>query len=383
LEEELISFCSNKKNVGLLLTGGMDSRITAGVLKNLIGKNKINSNITAITWGIEESRDVIYSKEIAKRFNWEWEYISLSSKDLLDNIDVAVETGCEVSPIHIHAIPKVRDLKNLDCIIASSYGDSIGRGVYSSRHISNLPDISRYIKNWFFLFSSEFFKKNKDKAISDLLKYRQIYHRENEIQYREIEQQAHYMRRMLNPFIGLINSKIPTYQTFSIPEVYGYMWSLSSERRTDKVYSYIINKYVSELANIPWAKTGLDYNAKSGNPDRFSKENHCYHKWVNVDLFDHLISLLEENDLDYLCMFNKKSLMNAFHMNRKMGIDKRTRIDDIFLWIVSVLKMVKKYNLTHSVNILQNNYNDMFNSYLTKPNIFLFENALKIRKSIK
>ena len=45
--------------------------------------------------------------------------------------------------------------------------------------------------------------------------------------------------------------------------------------------------------------------------------------------------------------------------------------------------MVKKFDLTHNVIIAQNDYKDRFNSVLTKPYIFLFENALKIRKNIK
>src|SRR3989304_2821868 len=157
LEIELFEYCASKQNIGILLSGGMDSRISTGVLNNLVKKAKISPNITALTWGIENSRDVVYAKEIAKRFKWKWEHFELSSTNLLNNIGIVSEIGCEVSPIHLHSMPEVRKFKGLDCIIASSFGDSIGRAVYSSRHISKLSNISKYINNWFFLLKDDFF----------------------------------------------------------------------------------------------------------------------------------------------------------------------------------------------------------------------------------
>ena len=42
---------------------------------------------------------------------------------------------------------KVREEKDLDCILAGSYGDSIGRAEYASRRVTNLLDMRDKIKN--------------------------------------------------------------------------------------------------------------------------------------------------------------------------------------------------------------------------------------------
>jgi len=33
--------------------------------------------------------------------------------------------GAEVSPLHLHAIPKINELGGVDVILAGSYGDSV------------------------------------------------------------------------------------------------------------------------------------------------------------------------------------------------------------------------------------------------------------------
>ena len=383
LQSEIETYCQGKNNIGILLTGGMDSRITAGILNNLKLNGKISTNITALTWGIENSRDVVYSKEIAKSFEWNWEHINLSSDNLLTNIKTVSEIGCEVSPIHLHAIPRVRSFNNLDCIIASSFGDSIGRAEYSGRHISQLSNNKKYIKNWFFLLNRDFYQKNNETAFLDLKNYRLNYQRNNESQYLEIEQQAHYMRRMLNPCIGLINKNIPTYQSFSSPEVYGYMWSINSDRRNNKIYSILINKHIKNLIHIPWSKTGIPYNMKTGAPDNHLKNYHLYHSWINNELFDYLMSELNSTVFDNLTMFNKKAFYNAIQANRKLTNEKLTRIDEILVWIVSIINMIKQFNIDIDHKKSLSSPFDTFNSYLTKPYINLLEKGLSFKKGFK
>lgn len=383
LQNEIETYCQGKNNIGILLTGGMDSRITAGILNNLKLNGKISTNITALTWGIENSRDVIYSKEIANSFEWNWEHINLSSNNLLENININSEIGCEVSPIHLHAISRVRSFNNLDCIIASSFGDSIGRAVYSGSHISQLSNNKKYIKNWFFLLNKDFYQNNKATAFRDLENYRLNYHRNTESQYLEIEQQAHYMRRMLNPCIGIINKNIPTYQSFSSPEVYGYMWSINSDRRNNKIYSILINKHIKNLINIPWSKTGISYNKQTGIPDKYLKNYHLYHSWINNELFDFLMSELNSTVFDNLTMFNKRAFYNAVQANQKLTKEKLTRVDEILVWSVSLANMIKKFNIDVGFEKSLTSHFDTFNSYLTKPYLHLFEQGLSFKKLFK
>ena len=98
VKNEVYNYIEGRRNVGILLTGGMDSRIAAGALDLLIKENKVNNiKIVALTWGKSNSRDVIYAKEIADRLNWEWRHYPMVSQDLSDNIE-----ACAKEEVNIH-----------------------------------------------------------------------------------------------------------------------------------------------------------------------------------------------------------------------------------------------------------------------------------------
>ena len=84
---ELQLYIGKQTQVGILLSGGMDSRMVAGALDYLIKKRKLlpGIKITALTWGNNNSRDVIYAKEIARRLDWKWKHYTVTAKDLLNN----------------------------------------------------------------------------------------------------------------------------------------------------------------------------------------------------------------------------------------------------------------------------------------------------------
>src|SRR5690606_34275073 len=118
LEEELIEYVKPHNNIGLLLTGGMDSRIVAVLLKNAIDSGKLaDKNIYAYTWGHEESRDVIYASKIAEIYGWTWKHLIVDEKQLHENCQIAIENGCEYTPIHLHAMPQVARESHLDCVL--------------------------------------------------------------------------------------------------------------------------------------------------------------------------------------------------------------------------------------------------------------------------
>ena len=138
LQLEILTYCEGHSTVGLLLSGGMDSRIVAGVLDYLLRTRQISVNIVATTWGMEDTRDVVYARQIAQRLGWDWVHYPISAEVLLNNIEETAKRGCEYSPVHLHATPQVRDMEGVDCILAASYGDSVGRAEYSGRHITQL-----------------------------------------------------------------------------------------------------------------------------------------------------------------------------------------------------------------------------------------------------
>ena len=58
------------EEVYVLLSGGLDSRIAAGVLKYLCDNGELKSVPKAVSWGLEDSRDVVYAKGIAEKLNF-------------------------------------------------------------------------------------------------------------------------------------------------------------------------------------------------------------------------------------------------------------------------------------------------------------------------
>ena len=346
LMEETLEYIEGKQNIGILLSGGMDSRIAAGILAKIKEEYRPNIKIIAITWGIENSRDVKYAQQIVKEMGWEWVYYPLSAEGLLSNITETAIQGCEFSPIHLHAIPQIKNNLGVDCIIAASFGDSVGRAEYSGKHILKLIQINKYMHNWFSLIKTQQFNDNIHQTFLDIEKYRKLFPRDKKYQEYEIERQAHYMRRMLNPCIASLNYKIPTYQLFSHPKVYSYIWSIRPERRNDYIYSHILEKMDIRIQNLPWARTGEKYLDNYGDGDNYSDLNNLYGKWVRNDLSDQIKKMVLSSSIQKLNLFNLDALQLCCSLNNKLFKKNRaSKIDEILLWICSLSKFIELYEV--------------------------------------
>src|SRR5690606_17323072 len=137
-QEELSQYIKNSERIGILLSGGMDSRIVAGLLHQhmQIKAGYAPQQVVAFTWGLSESRDVVYASRIARKYKWKWIHLEVNENQLAENVNICAENGCETSPIHLHAIPKISNYRGVDCIVAGSFGDSIGRGEYSGKKVT-------------------------------------------------------------------------------------------------------------------------------------------------------------------------------------------------------------------------------------------------------
>ena len=129
--KEIQDICSRHSIIHLLLTGGLDSRLYAAVLNDLIRKEEVTSEVNTYTWGSRDSRDVVYAQKIATKYGWEWTHIPLTATNVLENISVAVDLGLLHSPEMLHSMPRLHDyIKSPGAVIAVSFGDSIGRGEF-------------------------------------------------------------------------------------------------------------------------------------------------------------------------------------------------------------------------------------------------------------
>jgi len=347
LVDEAMGFLSGKRRIGLLLSGGMDSRIVAGIVKYLQEIKNYSGDVVAISWGVDESRDLEYSKLIAQKYGWEFVRFELTPEVLYKNISLAGKMGAEFSPIHLHAMDNVSKIDSLDGILAGSYGDSIGRGEYSGKKVNQLKPILETHHNYFNLLHNEIEKVSYDRLKSQLLEDEK--HSIDRLSYgiREIEMQEHYMRRQLNPCMNVIDDRINLYQMFTDPAVYSFMWSLSLSSRNDDIYYYLLISLPGRLLDIPWARTGQVFPATSSTPlDNFSSTNNAYGSWLRKELREYIINEIKSGPIQELGIFNDKSLLMWLKNWSTKNSPKADRVDERISWLASLSIAIREYNIS-------------------------------------
>lgn len=368
LKDEIMGYIQNKCTIGILLSGGMDSRIVAGVLYMLIKENSLDMDVIGLTWGVEESRDVQYAKQICSSLKWDWVHFPLTPEKVFENIEISAERGCEFSPIHLHAMPQVRNMQGIDCILAGSFGDSIGRAEFSGTHATGLSSIDNRVINRFKVIKSHVHTASQPFIHKDVQRYNDLFPRQELWQQFETQKQAHYMRRMLNPCMAYINEKIPLHQCFSDKKVFGFIWGLDASIRTDNIYRKLLDKMETSIANISWARTGKRYLINDDIADVQSKDYHSYGKWIRNDLRKHISDLLFNGSLDNLKVFNMMSVQQIEKINNKYSRSlKHTRIDEILIWLAALSVLIKKYDI-HGISN-ENSISDLFNGLILSNSI--------------
>ncbi|MEZ9567129.1 asparagine synthase-related protein [Vibrio artabrorum] len=379
MEEEAFDFVQGKKDVGILLSGGMDSRIVAGILRKLEENDKFCGNITAITWGETCSRDVIYSQRIAKMFGWEFLHIPITEETLYENISIAGIRGAEYSPVHLHAMNDVSKLDSLDGILAGSYGDSIGRGEYSGLKANNLkPILDRHLNHFSFLT-----KSTQNRALEtlkkDVLAFRERFPGRSETSYRELEMQAHYMRRQLNSCMSVINEKIPLYQMFSSPSIISFIWSLDAACRSDNIYEEMLKELPGNLLDIPWSRDGKRYNSKDApREDEHSRLYHRYGDWLRNENRDFVLQQIGNGNLQKLGIFNQRALEFWSENWRRDNRPKCDRLDEKMAWLASLSVFVGTYGVGEGDNKFETTINDKLGLYKSAVYESVYFNVKKI-----
>ncbi len=343
---EIQWYLGNKKRVGILLSGGMDSRMVAGALDYLIKIGELqNIEVTALTWGNEGSRDVVYAREISNRLGWKWKHYVVTIDNLLNNITESAIHGCEYSPIHLHAIPQIRDDNpDIEVILGGSYGDSVGRAEYSGKKVQYLKPLNQNITNVGKFIHKNIYKNSLNHIWKDLGIYHKLFPEKELYMQNELDYQLHYMRRMLNPCMQLLNEKTEFYQVFTHPDVFGFMWSIRPEKRNDKVYGEMMKLFKTNLNDIPWSRTGLPFGEKKGIPDSFSQKHHNYPKQINEIIYKKLDKTEFLNKLNSLNVINTKAIDYWLSLLKKRQTSNLLYLEKL-LWFVSLAKMCEIYNI--------------------------------------
>lgn len=338
LLDELFKYIRGYSNIYILLSGGLDSRVTAGLLKIL--QEKISFNVTAVTWGLDYSRDVVYAKDISKLYNWKFIHIPINSEVLKRNIFESVfYCGAEIAGIHLHGEGFFKNLTKKDLVLASSFGDSIGRGEFSGQKLKNIT--FQEFKNVYGLIYPDIYKQciprleNDRKLAFENAKCNEYW------ALCELDLQENYMRRMLVHVMGYIRQWTNLEQVFTSDEVIRYIWSLSPECRNDEIYKELFKIIDMNLYSMPWARTGVAFNGTREKNNKLTKDFHEYNKWAHNDLHLFLDELINNGELNNLNIFNMdklKRLWNLWSNNQRIN-------SEIILKLAGIEILSKKYNL--------------------------------------
>jgi asparagine synthase (glutamine-hydrolysing) len=302
LEEELYNITRNYQRVFLLLSGGLDSRVVAGVLKKI--EPQLQAQIACVTWGHPESRDVVYARRIASWYDWGFFHVPYDHELGWSNIlRGAIWGGSEATGIHLHGMEWFRNVQPEDLVIASSFGDSVGRAEFGSVHVKKLS--LALLQNPGRLLHPSLIR------INDLLT---LAEKDRETAWQgeqtapdwvrcELDMQENYMRRMLCHPMDYIRQFCSLHQAFTSDEVVSYMWSLSPDCRTDEIYHQLLKDLDFRLYSLPWARTGVAPNGTIDPDPKLRKEYHEWGKWLRHDLRPRLEPLVFSPGLNELGLF--------------------------------------------------------------------------------
>lgn len=349
LLDEARSYIKNAKTVGILLSGGMDSRILAGVLRAVQNESDGAFAVVGLTWGRESSRDVVYARRIAERFNWEWQHFPLTPETLKANISQMAQLGAEVSPLHLHAMPQIALIDGIDVVIAGSYGDSVGRAEFSGRRVSHLRSILPERLDRFGVLRVDAVRAATPDLRADLNSISDTTTQSPNVRRFEIEQEAHYMRRMLQSCMLSIARHKRFYQLFTSPDVFGCMWSLEPHLRDDSWYSRLLPLLPGDLLEIPWARTGRRYDRPDGTPDTYSNKSHAYGIWLRTDLRPEILRRVNSERIRGLGIFNDIGLDRAIKAWGCAHTESTNSLDELFSWLACLHDFIEIYQIEPSI----------------------------------
>lgn len=360
---EVEKYCDGCSTIALLISGGMDSRITAGIVRDLQISERYSGDVVCVTWGVAGSRDVQYATRIAKRFNWSMHHVQLNAETLIENVFATGKLGAEFSPVHLHGMLAVRRIEGVDAFLAASYGDMVGRAEFSGTHALKLRPISFENSDRFGLIKRQLLTSSISDMRADAYAYRQHVADEAPEALRELDYHASYTRRLLAGAMSTIGMRVPLYQLFTNPETFSIMWQLDYGLRNNQVYAELLELLPGRLGDIPWARTGIEYNSATGKADKLTPVHHRYGQWLRQELRDSILELVQSDSIHNLSVFNEASLDRLLRIWPKSRSITSNAVDETVAWLASLAVFVD-CNEIAGVEPARERWRDSLNSWI-------------------
>lgn len=339
--------CSGFREIYILLSGGLDSRIVAGVLADLYNAGEISAKPKAVTWGLADSRDVVYARRMAATLKFEWIHVPFGPETVLENIGKTARLlGLQHSPEFLHHMSWFSCLPKDSLVLAGSFGDSIGRAEFGGIRLLQLS--TKTPKNLYNLMKPSVFNAASCELQYDLdaIHSRGGYTVPNHAR-NEHWMQGFRMRGGLCHALSLINRYATVYQMFTDPAVYGFMWSLHPARRDDSIYAAILTKKLPNLASTPWPRTNRAlYGPTKGAKRGLRPHYHEYTKWSSGPLFKELSARIDPEWFGATGIFNPaeiKSLNTLVYTSQ----ERVGRLNDIWLWLAGFRTLLEEMEMDH------------------------------------
>ena len=336
LEEtrQRIRDCSH---LGLMLSGGMDSRIVAAALAEL-QRSGWEFAVTCFTWGQAGTRDVVYAERIARHHGWGFEHFGIDSETLWENVRATAKGGCFHSAMHLHSMPTVakRALElGVELMLAGSYGDSVGRAEFRGTHISMLRPVHHRPWNWFGLIEEQLFNQCRVETLNEIERCRRLYGEQSGLAITELDNQLHYMRNMLGSAMDAIDVQVPISQSFTSRPMVEYMWSLAPDCRNDEVYFFALRALDPVLLELPWARTGKPFLKNEAISDNLKAGFHNYDIWTRQN-FEQIESSIFSGAIENSGAFNQRALSAIVKAFKNNDFIRSGRVLEIVLWLASL-----------------------------------------------
>lgn len=339
--DEARTACDGFPEIFILLSGGLDSRIVAGVLARLYEAGEIATKPVAVTWGLPDSRDVVYARKIAQILGFDWQHVEFGPEEVLENIEItACHLGLLHSPEMLHAMPWFRHIPQSSLVIAGSFGDSIGRAEFAGRRLLELTQ--KRPTNAYGLMKSGVFRG----ACVGLQRDLDEIHARGGPQAPPYARNEHWMQgfRMrggLCHALTIINRYARVYQMFTAPEVYGFMWSLHPVRRNDDIYAVLLANELPEIAKVPWPRTNRALSgATEGAQKDLRAHYHEYTKWSSGPLYAELCRRIDAEWFEATGVFEPTAIES---LAKLVGLSQERvgRLNDIWLWLAGFRSFVE------------------------------------------
>lgn len=288
--EDLQARVQGAKRLVILLSGGLDSRLILAALLRLRKLGKATDEIRAISWGKEGCADVSLAQEICEREGIDWDGVSLDVETLRTNIsECATTIGPLVSPVHLHAMPKLRTMvDHEELVLVGTLGNAVIRGEYLWRNVSygTLPKPA----DWLELLEPGFREAAIQEYDQALEVYRASIPAGAAVHRYEVEMfTSYYQGLLLYAYQYLDKIGVSYSQAFSSLALFDEARTIYPLLRNERLACACIQRLWPSLSDIPTANLAGSYGS---HPclERLDPAMHDYQAWV---------AQLSEELLDY------------------------------------------------------------------------------------